>query len=220
MDDVEYIDPETIGGVNLYAYCNNNPVMGVDPNGTFGILLTLLISTGVGLALGTGGEIVKQAYNGGKWNWDASTWNWNEIGKAALLGAATGLATGLGGVAGGIVKGSFAALKIAGQTLSVAQSVGTLLGTMALTNFVAGAGAYAIGAGTQGESFNPFKMVLEGLGQIGSGLLSFFTSGMQVGFNIWKVGNGAKNSLSSIVGRSIGKLASNFIPKYVLENLF
>ena len=33
MDDVEYIDPETIGGVNLYAYCNNNPVMGVDPNG-------------------------------------------------------------------------------------------------------------------------------------------------------------------------------------------
>ena len=32
MDDVEYIDPEAIGGVNLFAYCNNNPVMGVDPN--------------------------------------------------------------------------------------------------------------------------------------------------------------------------------------------
>ena len=33
MDDVEYIDPETIGGVNLFAYCNNNPVMNADPNG-------------------------------------------------------------------------------------------------------------------------------------------------------------------------------------------
>ena len=33
MDDVAYIDPETIGGTNLFAYCNNNPVMNVDPNG-------------------------------------------------------------------------------------------------------------------------------------------------------------------------------------------
>ena len=33
MDDVEYIDPETIGGVNLYAYCNNNPVMYTDETG-------------------------------------------------------------------------------------------------------------------------------------------------------------------------------------------
>ena len=46
MDDVEYIDPETIGGVNLYAYCNNNPVMGVDPSG-HSLLAALLIMAGV-----------------------------------------------------------------------------------------------------------------------------------------------------------------------------
>ena len=34
MDDVAYIDPETICGTNLFAYCNNNPVMNVDPSGT------------------------------------------------------------------------------------------------------------------------------------------------------------------------------------------
>ena len=32
-DSIEYLDPETLGGLNLYAYCGNNPVMGIDPNG-------------------------------------------------------------------------------------------------------------------------------------------------------------------------------------------
>ena len=34
IDDISYIDPETINGLNLYAYCGNNPVMNVVPNGT------------------------------------------------------------------------------------------------------------------------------------------------------------------------------------------
>lgn len=33
IDDISYIDPETINGLNLYAYCLNNPVMCVDPTG-------------------------------------------------------------------------------------------------------------------------------------------------------------------------------------------
>ena len=34
IDGIEYLDPETINGLNLYAYCGNNPVMYTDPNGT------------------------------------------------------------------------------------------------------------------------------------------------------------------------------------------
>ena len=33
IDDISYLDPEPIHGLNLYAYCANNPVMNIDPNG-------------------------------------------------------------------------------------------------------------------------------------------------------------------------------------------
>ena len=51
-DSLEYLDPETIGGLNLYAYCGNNPVMYVDPTGhvTISLLVGLVISFVVGVA--------------------------------------------------------------------------------------------------------------------------------------------------------------------------
>ena len=43
MDGLEYLDPETVGGLNLYAYCNCNPVMYVDPTGTIATLTLISI---------------------------------------------------------------------------------------------------------------------------------------------------------------------------------
>ena len=37
-DSVQYADPETINGLNLYAYCLNNPVEYADPTGSFPVL--------------------------------------------------------------------------------------------------------------------------------------------------------------------------------------
>ena len=34
-DDISYIEPETINGLNLYAYCLNNPIIYSDPYGTW-----------------------------------------------------------------------------------------------------------------------------------------------------------------------------------------
>jgi RHS repeat-associated protein len=32
IDDVSYLDPDSVNGLNLYAYCANNPVMHTDPS--------------------------------------------------------------------------------------------------------------------------------------------------------------------------------------------
>ena len=46
QDDVDYADYEAIGGLNLYAYCNNNPVMHSDPSGNslIGTLLATIFA--------------------------------------------------------------------------------------------------------------------------------------------------------------------------------
>ena len=51
-DDTSYLDPETPNGLNLYAYCNNDPVNYVDPSGNSVILTTALILMGIGVAAG------------------------------------------------------------------------------------------------------------------------------------------------------------------------
>ena len=41
-DTIDYLDPESPNGLNLFAYCNNNPVMYSDPSG-HSVLATLLL---------------------------------------------------------------------------------------------------------------------------------------------------------------------------------
>ena len=53
-DTVEYLDPETINGLNLYAYCGNNPVMYSDPSGHFPWLVFAIIA---GILILGGGAI-------------------------------------------------------------------------------------------------------------------------------------------------------------------
>ncbi len=219
-DDISYLDPSTVNGLNLYAYCNNNPVMYADPGGYFGILATLLISTIVGIAIGAGKEIINQVYNDGNWNFDLKTWNWYEIGKEAIIGAATGFAYGLGGVAGGVVKGSLKALTLFGKTLSISKSVGFLLGTAAVTNFIAGEGSYLLNMIETKSKFNIVSALSEGVRQTNKGLLSFFTAGMFVSSKMWNVGSNSKNNLTLIIGRALAKFFANYIPNYTIDNLY
>ena len=89
-DDTAYLNSETANGLNLYAYCNNDPVNKYDPSGHFAIT-TFLICLGVGALVGGAlGGIT--AYSEGQ---DVLT----GVLTGALLGAAVGAVVGIGGAA-------------------------------------------------------------------------------------------------------------------------
>ena len=49
-DDIEYLDPKSVNGLNLYCYCLNNPIIYVDPTGHFA-LSTVIIGALIWIAV-------------------------------------------------------------------------------------------------------------------------------------------------------------------------
>ena len=133
LDQIEYIDPEQLNGLNLYAYCLNNPVMNVDPSGHFvlsisAILTIVGISAGVGALFGLGSAVVKDLENGKLFDGDVTFRTY--IGKlfgGAIAGAGIGVAVALG----------------AGVGVAVAAGEMLTIGSFAIS----GMGAFAISAG-------------------------------------------------------------------------
>mgnify|MGYP003293027959 CR=1 FL=1 len=82
-DSVDYLDPTSINGLNLYAYCNNDPVNYCDPSGHSAI--ALLIAFGIGAILGGIYGGVSAAANGQN--------VWEGIAIGAVVGGLTGLIT-------------------------------------------------------------------------------------------------------------------------------
>ena len=109
IDDISYIDPETINGLNLYAYCGNNPVMNVDPNGT---------SWWTDFWNGVG-------------NWFKDNWVKLVIGVAFIVaGAAVTFFTAGMGTAGLLAAGSalLASVKAVGISMAVSAGIGAVVG--------------------------------------------------------------------------------------------
>ena len=51
IDDVDYLDPESVSGLNLYCYCMNNSINKYDSSGHFAIS-TLIIGAIIGFVVG------------------------------------------------------------------------------------------------------------------------------------------------------------------------
>ena len=69
-DSVDYLDPSSINGLNLYAYCNNDPINYADPSGHVAISIGLLLAIGgiVGTEIGAVASVAGQYLaNGCSW---------------------------------------------------------------------------------------------------------------------------------------------------------
>ena len=105
IDEFDYINPDDILGLNLFAYCKNNPIRYTDEEGKIAIWLSALI----GLAIGLTTTFIKDLADDGK-PFNGSV-NWREY-----LGA------GIGGSVGALGSG-FVSTIILGGVSSVAQSL-------------------------------------------------------------------------------------------------
>ena len=117
-DSIGYLDPSSINGLNLYAYCGNDPVNKYDPTGHSAILIGLIICAVIGF--GTAAYIDYQddgqVFNGSV--------EWYDYLGATVLGGAIGAGIG------------YIAPQIAGA-----------LSSFAAQQFTFGAGAYLSASG-------------------------------------------------------------------------
>ena len=148
QDSIEYAEHESINGLNLYAYCGNNPVMNIDPTGTFFlacVIAGLIIGAVVGGVIGG----VTAAQNGAT--------GWELVGAifcgaivGGVFGAVAGAFIGVGGamIGSGLGMiggaGGFAAL-VGGGVVAAGAAAG--LGAVVLGGVVVGGGIAIAGLG-------------------------------------------------------------------------
>lgn len=121
-DAISYAEPDKINGLNLYAYCVNNPIVYIDPNGNaiisilLGLLLALGIGAGVGAAAYTVSEVVSYAVTG-RWSW-----SWGMFAGSVIGGAIGGLFSAFGAHA--VVVGAIAGFVSVGAGMSFQNVLG------------------------------------------------------------------------------------------------
>ena len=166
-DAVEYLDPESIGGLNLYAYCLNNPVMYADPNGHSVIALTLLAGALIGAVLGAVVDVGKQLITSS----EGTSINVGSVVNSAIVGAALGFATTAGVVFLGPI---FAGTAATGAIANAGIAFGATLGI----SFSAGAIGYVAEKKINGENVDVPMAIAQGAFVMAEGAVNFVIGGI------------------------------------------
>ena len=91
---IDYLDHQSIVGLNFYVYCNNDPVNYYDPTGHSAILIELIIGAVIGAAVGFGATAYIDYLDDGQvFNGSVA---WYDYLGATLLGGAIGAGIGAG----------------------------------------------------------------------------------------------------------------------------
>lgn len=161
-DSAEYLDPLSIGGVNPYVFCLNDPVTYSDPLGHMPILIAALLGMVAGIALTGGFELGKQlAKNNLRWTWV----DWPAVGRQAIIGAALGFAGGAGGAAlGGLLAES--------ATIGGGKAL-LWLGISSVVSFAGGMGAYAVETYGHDSDWNWGEAVGSGFMGMAAGMAAY-----------------------------------------------
>ncbi|RIA77821.1 RHS repeat-associated protein [Anaeroplasma bactoclasticum] len=175
-DSIEYLDSSSIIGLNLYAYCGNDPVMYVDGDGTFAITATALligglIAGGIGAGIGLGTAIYKDYKEDGIFfNGDWTDYLGRTLG-GFVTGFGIGVATVLGAGVGAAALGGTTASLFSSTGLSL--SMGSAVGIGSGFAFATGMAGYTTRALiSRSESYSVCNMFLEGGMNAVSGALS------------------------------------------------
>ncbi len=114
-DSTSYLDPKNVNGLNLYAYCNNDPVNYADPSGHLPFfVITALIGAVIGLGITAAVDFIPDQ------EFDLH-WGWYVFGgvMGAAIGAGIGMAISYS--ATGTLTASFTDIRF-GYALKAAQN--------------------------------------------------------------------------------------------------
>ena len=152
-DSINYFEPKNITSLNLFTYCNNNPVMYVDENGKFpGLITAMLIGAVIGAFVGVVGQAGADVLSN-LWKYGFKTYEWSMSSWQTYVGAAVGGAVGgaltpiLGPVSTSAINGavsSFVGMELENSTGNSNYSFGAILSTSLFSGAFSGLTAGAV----------------------------------------------------------------------------
>ena len=159
-----------------YAYCCNNPIILIDPEGNSPTVITGIIGAGIGGIIGGGFEVASQLLKNGKVS------NWKAVGGSALQGAITG---GVAGLTGGASLVTTAAATgtanavggVANRAIRGQHSTARDVLTDATVGTIFGAGGKIIGAGLSSLTSSVSKQATSKLTQLASKVIANMGAG-------------------------------------------